>query len=69
MALAASGSMRVGGTGRLGAGTILASVAMEDTLDPTFMLGGMAEDRAEDEQGECQEETAGLPGHAGKVAG
>lgn len=42
---------------------------MEDTLDPTFMLGGMAEDRAEDEQGECQEETAGLPGHAGKVAG
>ena len=68
VALAASGSMRVSGTGRLGTGTILASVAMEDTLDPTFMLGGMAEDRAEDEQGEGQEETAGLPGHPITVA-
>ena len=59
----------VGGRGacRLGRGAILARVAMEDALDPTLVLGGMAEDRAEDEQGKGEEETAGSPGHEGKV--
>lgn len=71
MPMAFAGGVIVRGRGAAGTGigTPLAGLGMEHTMEPALMLGGMAENRAEDEQGEGQEETAGLPGHARNVAG
>lgn len=67
--MAFAGGVIVRGRGAAGTGirTPLAGLGMEHTMEPSLMLGGMSEDRAEDEQGEGQEETAGLPGHAKTV--
>lgn len=63
MALAARAIVVVRGATLVGMPAGLAGGVVEDAVNPTLVLGGMPEDRAQDEEGEGQDQTAGLPGH------